>query len=120
VTAATAAAAGGALERLPLALVPDLAAALAAARSAGVRVVGVKGAGAGAGSVLPDVEGPTVFVVSAAGELERSLRARCDEVVAVGDAGLAGQVARLVASVTASRPQPEVDLPDGIYSRSQT
>jgi len=112
-TAAATAAAAGAVDRLPLALVRDLGAALASARVAGARVVGVVPGRPGRGTdglqpaVAVAVAGPTVFVVAAGDDLERRLRARCDEVVQVPGAGLAERVAALVAAL---RPEPAVDL----------
>jgi tRNA G18 (ribose-2'-O)-methylase SpoU len=101
VTAAAAAAAAGAVERLPLALATDLGAALAGARSTGLRVVGVAGSGP-----MGDVEelgGGVVVVVSPTGELERSVRARCDAVVGLRGNDLAEQVASVVAALGALR-----------------
>jgi hypothetical protein len=109
-TAAATAAAAGAVDRLPFALVRDLGAALASARVAGARVVGVVPGRPGRGTDgLPPaaVVGPTVFVVAADDDLERRLRARCDEVVQVPGAGLAERVAALVAALS---PEPAVDL----------
>jgi hypothetical protein len=103
-TAAATAAAAGAVDRLPLALVRDLGAALASARAAGARVVGVVPGrpGRGMDGLQPAVAVavPTVFVVAADDDLERRLRARCDEVVAAPGAGLAERVAAVVAALS--------------------
>ena len=117
VTAATAAAAAGALERVPLALVPDLGAALAVTRAAGVRVLGVvRGGAAGGPPADLELDGPTLVVVSASGELERGLRARCDAVVPVAGDGLVGRVERLVTMLTG--PETEVELRDAVAART--
>jgi tRNA G18 (ribose-2'-O)-methylase SpoU len=115
----TAAAAAGAVERLRLALVPDLGTALAAARSAGVRVVGVVGGGPGAVEAPGPWSGPTVVVLAADGGLDRTLRARCDVVVTVADGDLAAMVTQAVATVAkGTTPGQDVDLREGTRSLS--
>ncbi len=112
ITAATAAAAGGAVEHLSFALVADLGAALAAARSAGLRVVGAVGTDHAEAEAATELRGGTVVVLAAGGDLDRSVRARCDAVVALGGVDLAERVEQVVAAVArgAEPSGPVVDL----------
>jgi 23S rRNA (guanosine2251-2'-O)-methyltransferase len=108
---ATTAAAAGALERLPIALVPDLALALREARAAGVRVLGVVGPGAAAAHPLSvaDLEGPTVLVLDPSGDLDRQLRARCDAVISLAGTGLVDRAQRLAAELRATVAASEAE-----------
>jgi 23S rRNA (guanosine2251-2'-O)-methyltransferase len=79
VTPAVTKAAAGAIERLPIAVVPGLPAALARASDAGVWVVGLV---TDSGQDLFDLQvgdGPVLLVLGAEGPgLSRLVRARCD------------------------------------------
>lgn len=88
VTPTVAKAAAGAIEHLPMAVVPGLPAALARMRSAGVWTVGLD---AGAGESLFDLAlgtEPVALVLGAeGGGLSRLVRQRCDVVVAIPQRG---------------------------------
>ena len=85
ITATVAKAAAGAVERVPMAVVAGIPAALARAKELGCWVVGL--AGDGEGSLFDDLavaDQPIVVVVGAeGGGLSRLARARCDLVVRI-------------------------------------
>jgi 23S rRNA (guanosine2251-2'-O)-methyltransferase len=85
VTPTVAKAAAGAIERVPMAVVPGIPAALARAKELGCWVVGL--AGDGEGSLFDDLavaDQPVVVVVGAeGGGMSRLTRARCDLVVSI-------------------------------------
>ena len=88
VTPAVAKAAAGAIEHLPMALVPGMPSALARAKEIGCWVVGLAG---DAGTSLFDLDladQPLVVVLGAEGEgLSRLVRDRCDVLAAIPLAG---------------------------------
>jgi 23S rRNA (guanosine2251-2'-O)-methyltransferase len=88
VTPAVAKAAAGAIEHLPMALVPGMPSALARAKEVGCWVVGLAG---DAGTSLFDLDladQPLVVVLGAEGEgLSRLVRERCDVLAAIPLAG---------------------------------
>jgi 23S rRNA (guanosine2251-2'-O)-methyltransferase len=88
VTPAVAKAAAGAIEHLPMALVPGMPSALARAKEVGCWVVGLAG---DAGTSLFDLalaDQPLVVVLGAEGEgLSRLVRDRCDVLAAIPLAG---------------------------------
>ncbi len=88
ITPAVAKAAAGAIEHLPLALVPGMPSALARAKELGCWVVGLAG---DAGTSLFDLDladQPLVVVLGAEGEgLSRLVRDRCDVLAAIPLAG---------------------------------
>jgi len=82
VTPTVAKAAAGAVERVPMALVAGMPAALSRARELGCWVVGLDGDGEQSLFDLPVADQPVVLVVGAEGAgLARLTRARCDLVV---------------------------------------
>lgn len=88
VTAAVTKAAAGAVERLPLALVAGVPAALERASRAGVWAVGLDGDGDVELFDLPVADRPLVLVLGAEGRgLGRLTRARCDLLVRIPMAG---------------------------------
>lgn len=88
VTPTVAKAAAGAVEHLPMALVPGLPAALARAKELGVWVVGLDAAGDVSLFDLPVATEPVVLVLGAEGRgLGRLTRARCDVVAGIPLAG---------------------------------
>jgi 23S rRNA (guanosine2251-2'-O)-methyltransferase len=93
VTAAVTKAAAGAVEYLPMAVVPGIPAALARARELGVWVVGLDAEGEESLFGLTLATEPLVVVLGAEGSgLSRLTRRRCDVVVRVP---LAGRLASL-------------------------
>jgi 23S rRNA (guanosine2251-2'-O)-methyltransferase len=84
VTPTVAKAAAGAVEHLPMALVPGLPAALARAKELGVWVVGLDASGDSSLFDLPVATEPVVVVLGAEGHgLGRLTRARCDLVAGI-------------------------------------
>jgi 23S rRNA (guanosine2251-2'-O)-methyltransferase len=84
VTPAVAKAAAGAVERVPMAVVAGIPAALARAREAGCWVVGLAGDGGQSLFDLDVADQPLVLVVGAEGAgLSRLSRARCDVVARI-------------------------------------
>ncbi|MDP8937430.1 MAG: 23S rRNA (guanosine(2251)-2'-O)-methyltransferase RlmB, partial [Actinomycetota bacterium] len=81
-------AAAGAVERLPLAVVAGMPAALARARDLGCWIVGLAGEGDQSLFDLAVATEPVVVVVGAEGDgLSRLVRERCDVLVAIPMAG---------------------------------
>lgn len=84
VTPTVAKAAAGAVEHLPIALVPGLPAALARAKELGAWIVGLDSAGDSSLFDLPVATEPIVLVLGAEGRgLGRLTRARCDVVAGI-------------------------------------
>jgi 23S rRNA (guanosine2251-2'-O)-methyltransferase len=100
VTAAVAKAAAGAIEHLPIAVVPGLPAAIERLKGAGVWVVGLDMAGDTAVDRLDVADGPVCVVLGSEGAgLSRLVRQRCDVVAAIA---LSGRVASLNVSTAAA------------------
>ncbi|MEA2843085.1 MAG: rRNA (guanosine2251-2-O)-methyltransferase [Actinomycetota bacterium] len=88
VTPAVAKAAAGAIEHLPIAMVPGMPSALARAKDAGCWVVGLTGDAGSSLFELSLADQPLVVVVGAEGEgLSRLVRDRCDVLAAIPLAG---------------------------------
>jgi 23S rRNA (guanosine2251-2'-O)-methyltransferase len=88
VSPAAAKAAAGAIEHLPLALVPGTAAAIATMREAGVWTVGLDLEGPGSVFDLELATEPVALVLGAEGAgLSRLVRQRCDVLVAIPQRG---------------------------------
>jgi len=106
VTPAAAKAAAGAIEHLPMALVPGIPAALDRAARAGVWAVGLDGSGDRELMDLDLAEQPVVVVLGAEGSgLSRLARARCDLVVRIP---MLGQVESLNVAAAAALAVYEV------------
>jgi 23S rRNA (guanosine2251-2'-O)-methyltransferase len=111
VTPAAAKAAAGAIEHLPMALVPGTAAAVASLKAAGVWVVGLDMAGPGSVFDLELATEPVAIVLGAEGAgLSRLVRERCDVLAAIpqrGDlASLNVAAAAAVACFEVARRRP--------------
>jgi 23S rRNA (guanosine2251-2'-O)-methyltransferase len=88
VSPAAAKAAAGAIEHLPMALVPGTAAAVAQLKEAGVWVVGLDMAGPGSVFELELATEPVALVLGAEGSgLSRLVRERCDVLAAIPQRG---------------------------------
>lgn len=100
VTPAAAKAAAGAVEHLPVSVVPGLPAALARLRKADVLVVGLDTAAETTIYDLPPVTGPVCLVFGSEGRgLSRLVRQRCDAVATIP---LRGRLASLNVSAAAA------------------
>ena len=112
-------AAAGAIEHLPMALVPGMPSALARAKEVGCWVVGLAG---DAGTSLFDLDladQPLVVVLGAEGEgLSRLVRDRCDVLAAIPLAGslpslnVAAAGALALFEVARKRAKPHLTTPD--------
>jgi 23S rRNA (guanosine2251-2'-O)-methyltransferase len=112
VSPAAAKAAAGAIEHLPLALVPGTAAAVASLKTAGVWVVGLDMAGPGSVFDLQLATEPVAIVLGAEGAgLSRLVRERCDALVAIPQRGhlasLNVAAAAAVACFEVARRRPD-------------
>ncbi|MGH9138021.1 MAG: 23S rRNA (guanosine(2251)-2'-O)-methyltransferase RlmB [Acidimicrobiales bacterium] len=100
VTPAAAKAAAGAIEHVPMAVVPGLPAALARLKGAGLWVVGLDSAGDTPLHDLPVASDPVVLVLGAEGAgLSRLVRQRCDLLAAIP---LHGRLASLNVAAAAA------------------
>jgi 23S rRNA (guanosine2251-2'-O)-methyltransferase len=111
VSPAAAKAAAGAIEHLPLALVPGTAAAIATMREAGVWAVGLDMAATASVFDLELATEPVALVLGAEGSgLSRLVRQRCDALVAIpqrgGVASLNVAAAAAVACFEVARRRP--------------
>ncbi|MBV9935299.1 MAG: 23S rRNA (guanosine(2251)-2'-O)-methyltransferase RlmB [Actinobacteria bacterium] len=111
VSPAAAKAAAGAIEHVPMALVPGTAAALAQLKEAGVWVVGLDMAGPQSVFELELATEPVALVLGAEGAgLSRLVRERCDVLVAIPQRGRLGSLnvaaAAAVACFEVSRRRP--------------